>query len=262
MRHAKALVSLAALPLLFSSPARPEGTDSAAVPPPEVNAFAANTEVLDVPTGSTMFGRMFGLNLRMYRGGGVMLKAAASWKNTLMGGFSTLANNLIGSGKIDFPDDPPVRAFVKFRFLNNPKMGLQAAFGWDDSSYDVMRGRGLFAVVSRDLSVSGFYLTAHGGLGMVHLRDYKSDRDTNAFVGISGSLSEDFTVGLEWDDFLYEPTKGEIADNPMLAQIKHGSCNAVAGFAWDVGLRIELGFKNLFKGVAAHHRIAKIVYTF
>jgi len=222
-----------------------------AAPPPEVNAFSANTEVLDIPTASTMYGRMFNLNLRMFRGGGLLLKGTASAKDTFVFGFSLLANNVIGSGSITVPEDPKV--LLKLRIINDTRNGLQAALGWDDSRYDATRGRGVYAVVSKELSVSSFYLTGHGGAGMTGLRDgYRTKDDLNLFAGLTGSFNEDFFLGVEFDDWLY---------TNKAAGIRNGSLNTLIGFAWDVSLKLEMGFKNLGRG-SAYNRILKISYTF
>jgi len=239
--------TLAAFLALFSTGAFAEP----AAPPPEENAFSANTEVLDIPTASTMYGRMFNLNLRMFRGGGLLLKGAASAKNTFIFGFSLMANNVIGSGNVTVPEDPKV--LLKLRIINDTKNGLQAAIGWDDSRYDATRGRGVYAAVSKDLAVSGLYLTAHGGAGMTGLRDgFQVKNDLNMFAGLTGSFNEDFFLGLEYDDWAY---------TNKAAGIRNGSLNALVGFAWDVSLKLELGFKNLGRG-SDYNRILKIVYTF
>ena len=261
MQRANILLTTAMVTsMLVSAGARCEPT----APPPEENAFSANTEVLDVPTASTMYGRMFSLNLRMFQNGGLLLKGAASAKNTFIFGFSLLANNVIGRSNVTIPEDPKV--LLKLRLFNDTKNGFQGAIGWDDSRYDTIsekgapkteygtRGKGVYAVVSKDLNMSSFYLTAHGGLGVTGLRDgFKAEDDLNLFAGLTGSINEDFLVGLEYDDWLYtsKPSK----------DIKNGSFNAMVGFAWDVSLKLELGFKNLGQG-SYSNRILKIVYTF
>ncbi len=221
--------------------------------PPEESAFSPVIDIFDVPTASTMYGRMFNLNMRFFRNGGILGKAAASFKNSLMLGLSVRANNVIGSGAVDFPDDPPFRAFIKYRFLNNARNQIMAAVGWDDQGYDVTRGRGLYGVVTKELEMSGFYVSAHAGMGMVLLRRYQPAKDTNIFAGVTGILSEDFTLGLEYDDIIYRNKD---------VHLQNGSFNIAVGFAWDVGLRLEIGFKNMFRGMAAHHRVLKISYTF
>ena len=222
-----------------------------AAPPPETNAFSANTEVLDIPTASTMYGRMFNLNLRMFEGGGLLLKGTASAKDTFVFGFSLLANNVIGRGNITVPEDPKV--LLKLRIINDTRKGLSAALGWDDSRYAFTRGRGVYAAVSKEADMSGFYLTWHGGAGMTGLRDgYKTKDDLNLFAGVTGSFNEDFFLGLEYDDWLY---------TNKAAGIKNGSLNAMIGFAWDVSLKLEMGFKNLGRG-SVYNRILKISYTF
>jgi len=205
----------------------------------EQSAFAANLEVSDIPTASTLYARMFHLNFRMFPAGGVLAKAAASFNNSLMLGVSFKANNVIGNGRVTF-DDQPVQAQVRLRIINNQRNGLSAAVGYDGMGYGVTREHGLYGVLGKDLDAAGFFLRAHAGLGVVKFRD------VDALAGISGALSEEFQLGIEYDDFLYED----------------GSANASVGYAWDVGLRIELDFKSLFRGTRNHYRVLKILYTF
>jgi hypothetical protein len=111
---------------------------------------------------------------------------------------------------------------------------------------DLTRAHGFYGVLSNDLSLGNLVLRAHGGAGAIKFKGFKSSRDLNAFLGLSGALSEQLTLGIEYDDMLND----------------HGYVNACIGYAWDVGLRLELDFKSLFRGVQNSHRLLKILYTF
>lgn len=226
---------------------------------PEQSAFAANLEVADIPTASTLYGRMFHLNFRLFRGGGVLTKAMASFNNSLMLGLSLKADRVIGGGAVRFEDEP-VQALVKLRVLSAPGSGLQLALGYDgmattevleartEEGYipDVNPPRGIYCVATKSLNFLSFHLRAHGGASVMQLRHFDSDRDINVFAGLDGALSEELSIGAEYDDIL----------------CRDGTVNAVVSYAWDVGLRMELDFLNLMKGMDAHHRALKILYTF
>jgi len=219
---------------------------------PEQETFAPNTEVADIPTAATLYARMFNLNFRAFQEGGIMAKATASFNNSLMFGIAVKANNVIGSGGVDF-DREPVKALAKLKLLSLPP-SLTAAVGYDGMSYDrprkgaedLTRQHGLYGVVSNDLAMAGLVLRAHAGAGAVRFKGFNSRQDLNAFLGLSGAVSEELTLGMEYDDMLYH----------------QGSVNACVGYAWDVGLHLELDFKSLFRGVKNHHRLLKILYTF
>ncbi len=226
---------------------------------PEQSAFAANLEVVDIPTATTLYGRMFHLNFRLFRGGGVLAKAMASFNNSLMLGLSLKADRVIGGGAVRFEDEP-VQPLVKLRILSAPGSGLQLAMGYDgmaspetldarmEESYipDVSPPRGIYLSATKSLSFMSFHLRAHGGASVMQLRHFDSDRDINVFAGLDGALSEELSIGAEYDDIL----------------CRDGTVNAVVSYAWDVGLRMELDFLNLLKGMEAHHRALKILYTF
>jgi len=212
---------------------------------PEETTFQPNLEVVDAPTASVPYARMFHMNFRAFRGGGIMVKALASFNNTLMLGLGLKADNVIGSGSVHF-DDEPVGAVARVKFISLPRTGLQVALGYDAMSYDATRQKGLYGVLSKDLGAGDLQARAHAGAGAVRFRKFNSDNDVNVFFGLSAALSEEFLLGMEYDDVLLDD----------------GSVNASVGYSWDVGLRIELDFKGLFRGVKAYHRMLKILYTF
>jgi hypothetical protein len=116
-------------------------------------------------------------------------------------------------------------------------------------------------VVTKDVSAGILTFRLHGGVGAVRFRNAKSDRDINAFCGLSGALSEDLHLGIEWDDMFYR--SGAIASSQgTRLDVHDGSVNAMIGYSWDVGLRLELDFKNLLRGKDAYHRLFKVLYTF
>jgi len=212
---------------------------------PEQSTFAPNLEVVDDPTASTLFARMFHLNVRAFRGGGLMMKASASFNNSLSLGLGLKANNVIGNGNVSF-DDQPVAAVAKLKLVTLPAMGLSTAIGYDGLGYDVTREKGLYGVVTKDLQTAGLVFRAHAGAGAVRFRGFKADHDVNLFAAADAALSEEMFVGAEYDDMLFHD----------------GSFNVGAGYAWDVGLRLEIDFKSLFRGVKNHYRVLKILYTF
>ncbi len=251
----KTAAPLLALPLLLAG-INPALADSV---PPEQGAFAANLEIAEIPTASTLYGRMFHLNFRLFRGGGVLTKAMASFNNSLMLGLSLRADGVIGSGSVEF-DEEPVQALAKIRLLSVPQSRLSLALGYDGMGSEdslelrmedrnlnqISPPRGVYAVASKGLRLLAFYLRGHAGASVMHFRHFDSERDINVFFGVDGALSEELSLGMEFDDVLCDG----------------GAFNAAVSYAWDVGLRMELNFLNLFRGTEAHHRALKILYTF
>lgn len=229
---------------------------------PEATTFAPDLEVVDVPTASTLYARMFHLNFRTFpemapgeTGSGILLKGMASFNNSLSLGLAIKASNIIGSGSIRFEEDEdPIAAVAKLKILSLPGASIQAALGYDGMGYDVTRKKGLYLVASKDMSAGLFFFRAHLGLGAVRLRQFNVNDDLNLFFGLNAALSEELFLGFEYDDVLYK-------DDPNDSSSR-GSANAMIGYAWDVGLRLEIGFKRLFRGVDKHYRVLKILYTF
>jgi len=255
------------------------GIAAAAGSNPEQAAFAPSIEVADVPTAQTLYARMFNLSTRifpgdpaLYPGAGVVLKGMASFNNSLQLGVGFKANNVVGSGNVKFDEgqEQVVAALAKLRVLSVPAVGLQAAVGYDGMGYGVTRKHGLYGVLSKDVSAGIMVFRLHAGAGTVRFRNARADRDVNVFAALSGALSEDLHLGLEWDDAIYNdrwsttPT-GSTSLSALTAPDRlrdAGSMNAMIAYAWDVGLRLELDFKNLFRGAHAYYRVLKIQYTF
>lgn len=235
-----------ALALMLAGPVAAAGS-----PPPEQTAFAANLEVGDVPTASTLFARMFHLNVRMYEGGGILAKAAASFNNSLMLGLGVNADNVIGSGRVNFSDNP-VQAVAKVKLFDPPGGRTAVALGYDGNAYDATRQRGVYGVLSEQVGGAGLVARIHAGAGVLRFRNFAATRktdpgpDVNAFLGVSAALSEDVFLGAEWDDALWHD----------------GSLNASIGYSWDVGLRLQLDFKDLVRKSSPSNRLLKILYTF
>lgn len=224
--------------------------------PAEQGAFSANLEVADIPTASTLYGRMFHLSSRIFpdagSGAGILLRGVASFNNTLMLGVAFKADNVIGSGTPSV-ESRPVDAIVKIRVLGQSGSRLQGAAGYDGMGYGpsrpsgaLRRGRGLYGVVTGDLGFSGLVFRGHAGGGAMALRNFAVKDDLNVFGGVTGGLTESLVLGVELDDVLHDERQ----------------VNAALGYDWDVGLRLELDFMNLFHGVAKHYRVLKILYTF
>lgn len=227
---------------------------ASAGPNPEQAAFAPDLEVVDAPTASVAYARMFGLNVRMFRGGGIVAKATATFNNSLQLGAGIKAANVIGSGNVAFDDqtEQVVAALVRLRVINLTGPQLQVSIGYDGMGYDVTRKHGLYAVASKDLGAAGLVFRGHAGAGAVRFRGFDTRNDLNLFAGLSAALSEEIRLGVEYDDIVHDDGIGK------------GYFNAGVAYAWDVGLRLELDLKALFRGTGptGYHRVLKILYTF
>lgn len=237
--------------ILFAAVAAAAGPAGAA--PVDAGAgFTPALEVADSPTASTLFARMFHLNARFFRGGGIVTRASAAFNNSLQLGVAFKANNVVGGGRVVFDSQPEqvVAAIVKLKIVSLPASRLQLAAGYDGMAYDLTRKRGIYGVLSKEMTPGDFVFRAHAGAGAVRFRSDPSASTpgplANAFAGVTGSLSEEIHLGIEYDDVLWQ----------------NGSFNAMVAYTWDVGLRLEVDFKSLFRGWPGHHRVMKIQYTF
>ena len=230
------------------------GGPAPAAPNPEQATFAPDLEIADVPTASVAYARMFNLNIRMFAGGGIVTKAVASFNNSLQLGVGFKANNVIGSGNITFDDQPEqvVAAVAKLKVVTLPGPRLTLAVGYDGMGYDGTRKHGLYAVGSKDLGAGALVFRGHAGAGAVRFRGFNARNELNLFAGVSAALSEEIRFGLEYDDMLYDDGTGK------------GSVNGAVAYAWDMGLRLELDLKRLFRGTGptGYTRVLKILYTF
>ncbi|MEK7765966.1 MAG: hypothetical protein AAB368_06980 [bacterium] len=221
--------------------------------PAEQAAFGPTLEVAETPTAETMYGRMFHLGVRTYPGGGLLTRGVASFNNSLMLGVSFKADNVIGYGSPTF-DSRPVDAIVKLKVLGLPGAQIQGALGYDGIAYGgaavpaigARRGRGLYGVLTKDLGMSSLVFQLHGGVGVNQYKAFSVKDDVNVFGAVTGSLTPELIVGLEYDDVLH----------------KERQANASVGYNWDMGLRVEIDFMKLFHGVHGHYRVLKILYTF
>jgi hypothetical protein len=116
----------------------------------------------------------------------------------------------------------------------------------DRNANEISPPRGVYVVASKGMRLLPFYLRGHAGASVMSFRRFDADRDINLFFAVDGALSEELSLGMEYDDVL----------------CNDGAFNAAISYAWDVGLRMELNFLNLFRGTDAHHRALKILYTF
>ena len=246
---------------------------------PEQTTFAPNLEIVDIPTASTLYARMFHLNFRAFPmmrevwsesdlleggGSGILLKGLASFNNSLSLGLALKANNIIGNGNIVFEegDEAIVAAVAKIKLFHLPGSDIRAAIGYDGMGYEVTRKKGLYLVGSKDLAAGVFFFRAHLGAGAVQFRGFQADDHLNLFCGLSAALSEELFLGIEYDDMLRNDHDDYLSKDDPEYSSTYGSANAMIAYAWDVGLRLELGFKRLFRGMNDHYRVLKILYTF
>jgi len=171
-------------------------------------ADPSNYELVEAPTAYTLLHGGYDLNLRMYEGGGVILRGNVGFHRFLQFGFSGNATNLVGHGNIEIQEP---RLAIKLKPLTqNRHTPVALALGWDDRGYGVSIDRrftpglqkGLYAVVSREFKQAG-YLQVHGGANVVRPGShYDRNRDLGAFGGVSFALSHAIFMTAEADKLL------------------------------------------------------------
>jgi len=171
-------------------------------------AYAAdpsNFEMVEAPTAYTLLHGGYSVLLRMYEGGGVIVKGDIGFHRYFQFGFSGNATNVVGQGHIEVQEP---RLSIKVKPLSQGRRcPVAMAVGWDDRGYGVSVDRrfypglqkGLYAVVSREFKEAG-YLQLHAGANVVRPGShYDSQRDLGAFGGMSFALSHTISLTAEVD---------------------------------------------------------------
>lgn len=170
-------------------------------------AYAAdpsNDEMVEAPTAYTLLHGGYDLNLRMYEGGGIVLRGNIGFKRFLQFGFSGNATNIVGHGDIRV-EEP--RLGLKLKPFSQGRLPFSLALGWDDRGYGRSHDRrffpglqkGLYMALSREFKSAG-NLQTHAGFNVVRPGEhYDSNRDLGVFAGISFAISRSIFLASEFD---------------------------------------------------------------
>jgi|GEM_PF-3191859 len=140
-------------------------------------------ELIDIPTAYTFQRGDLGLDFRIYDAGGVMSKVQLGIVDVLSLGLSLSIDGMIGSGQLNVPKGRP-GIIAKLRIIDETTMKSlpTITLGYDDSLYANFMGKGVYVVVSKEISVSKMFFHVHGGIN----RPMESGAENvwvNVFIG-------------------------------------------------------------------------------
>jgi len=222
--------------------------------------------LIDVPTAGTLPRGSFDTEMRVFKGGGMLLGTNVGLSNRLQLGLSYGAEGIIAES--DPVWNPRVEFQVKLQVITEdislPAVAVGFAsqgFGkWVDSldRYEI-KSRGFYAVASKGYMGPGgnFYTGVHGGISYSLENNVDKDETADFFFGFDAKFPNDFAILADYDMALND-------DRDTLALGKGwGYLNL--GFRWLFMERmmIEADVKNILmnrEGVKSLGRELRILY--
>lgn len=205
-----------------------------------------SSRLVDLPTAYTLERASYKIDLRTYRGGGLLGAASFGITDRVMLGMSYGGTNLIGEGDVNWNPEPGIEARVKvidetFR-MPAVTVGFDSqGFGpfRDDYARYETKSRGLFVVASKNYAILS-NLGIHGGINW-SLEKQDRDREINLFIGADLVLNPEFHLFAEYD----------FANNDNETDTIFGSGDGYlnGGFRWTFATQIYLqfNFKNMLE---------------
>ena len=166
-------------------------------------AVRSDTHLIDIPTAEILPARSFGINARMFGGGGVLTYLEMPVLSRLSIGASLTAEHLIGTNEERVKLlTPAVQA--KFRFYDGSDALPAFAIGFDNQgfAYDrskkeyIHTARGAYLVATKEIITQG--LVINPGLN-ISVDDFEFYR-LAAFAGASYNIKDAVSLMFEWDN--------------------------------------------------------------
>nr|CAI78454.1 hypothetical protein [uncultured Latescibacterota bacterium] len=225
MRQLGALAALSLLLLLVPSPAAGYG-----------ESF---TNLVDVQTAHTLPRASYSLGVRVVPDGGVQTGFTVGVTEYVLAGVSYGAANIIGSGEPDW--DNEIEFELKIRLAEEYDVVPGLAIGYDSRGHGAQTpeggyekaSQGIYIAAAKTAPFSEFW-QFHAGISRT-LEFEKTDPDF--FLGVSGRLSQEFSV-------LAEYQLGATRDDDGSAD-KTGYLNAGLRWVFAEQVEIDLYFRNL-----------------
>jgi len=205
--------------------------------------YGQAVELIDLPTAEVVDAHCYNTNFRLYKGGGILVRANFGIGERVSVGISFNTPNFISAGKIDLQE--PVLQF-KFRFYDGAENIPALAFGYDKQAYgyDIAkkeyshREKGLYLVASQEMLP---HTEFHFGLNVY---DFTTDQFFG-FLGLSWTPAEEFAILTEFDN-IYRLEDG--------TRINFG-----LRYLHTPNLSIEISFRNITHGTD-NERIIRLNY--
>lgn len=159
--------------------------------------------LVDCPTAGVIDKGRFGLDLRLFSGGGVLGQLTAGVVKRLTIGISYGGERIVGNQGIDWY--PRVEAAARYRLVEESPVWPALVLGYETQGYGAYRSKryqikskGAYVVLSKNyLSPLGQF-GVHAG-GNLSRETGDGDEDPSAWVGVDKSLNEDLSLVAEYD---------------------------------------------------------------
>lgn len=166
-------------------------------------AMREDTSLIDTPSASILPVRTFGVNARVFTGGGVLTYFDFAVLNRLSIGASFTFEHLIGTNDEDIKVLVPSLQ-LKFRFYDGSDILPAFAIGFDNQGFDydhdkdeyLQKSKGLYLVATKELFIPG--LIINPGIN-VTAENFEFDSFAG-FLGVSLNIKDVVSLMFEWDN--------------------------------------------------------------
>jgi len=159
--------------------------------------------LIDSPTAGLIDKGHFGLDLRLFQGGGILARLNAGVLKRLGIGVAFGGEQIIGDQVVDWY--PRVEVALRYRLIQENKLLPAFVLGYETQGYGAyeneryqIKSKGLFLAFSKNyLSALGQF-ALHGGLNLSR-EDQDGDEDLSGWVGVDKSINEELSLVAEYD---------------------------------------------------------------
>lgn len=203
-------------------------------------------ELIDSPTASLIPHGSYDTSIRLYAGGGTLLRLRVGLRDAIQFGFSFGGTNVLGTGDPDW--NPRVEFLLRVLLLHESYLGPAIALGYDSQGRGVyddggeryqVKSRGFYAVASKHFLFLG-ELGLHGGVNY-SLENEDGDDEANLFFGIEKSIHSSLDLLVE-----YDAATNDNADNGLFGEGK-GYLNGALLWRVTDRFHLEAIFRNLIE---------------
>lgn len=203
-------------------------------------AFAQTPELVslvDSPTAGVLDKGRFGLDLRLFDGGGAMGTLQAGALKRLMIGVAFGGEGLIGTKEVNWY--PRVEVTVRYRILQESVKWPAIVLGYETQGYGAFRAKryaskskGAFAAFSKNYISNLGQIGIHGGINL-SFEDADGDEDISGWVGVDKSINEELGLVVEYDLAINDDSEQSLGTG-------QGYLNG--GVYWAVAPSLRVGF--------------------
>ena len=199
------------------------------------------TRLVDSPTAGLVDKGRFGVDLRLFPGGGVLGQLDAGVMRRLAIGISYGGQGIIGDDTIDWY--PRVETAVRYRIIEESTALPALTIGFETQGYGAygedryqIKSKGLYLALSKNYLSSMGQFGVHGGFNLT--REEKDDGDLSGWVGMDKAINEELSMVAEYD-FAFNDNNSEALGSGR------GYLNLGAYWSAVPNIRIGLQLKNM-----------------